>query len=181
MGAGEGITAVTGFELWPLERWLPVVGYEGLYDVSDMGRVRSLPRMGTAGKILSPGDVGRPGHPRLSVVLHCNGKRHARGVHCLVLEAFVGPCPPGLEGCHYNDIGDDNRLSNLRWDTHSANIFDKVRNGHDYNSRKDRCINGHAFTPENTMYSKQSNGWNDRRSCRKCKRAAWRRWKAKTA
>jgi hypothetical protein len=49
-------------------------------------------------------------------------------VHLLVLEAFVGPRPPGLEGCHANDIKADNRLVNLRWDTRKSNTRDKVRN-----------------------------------------------------
>jgi hypothetical protein len=52
-----------------------------------------------------------------------------RFLHRLVLEAFVGPCPPGCVGCHANDDPSDNRLENLRWDTHKANSADAVRNG----------------------------------------------------
>lgn len=50
-------------------------------------------------------------------------------VHRLVLEAFVGPCPDGLEGCHGNGIPDDNRLDNLRWDTHESNMADRDQTG----------------------------------------------------
>lgn len=47
----------------------------------------------------------------------------------LVLEVFVGPCPPGMESCHDNGIRTDNRKSNLRWDTHQANMDDRERHG----------------------------------------------------
>jgi hypothetical protein len=50
-------------------------------------------------------------------------------VHRLVLEAFVGPCPPGMEGCHNNGDTFDNRLENLRWDTRVANHGDKRSHG----------------------------------------------------
>src|SRR5262245_50618733 len=50
-------------------------------------------------------------------------------VHRLVLLAFVGPCPGGMECCHANDDRQDNRLSNLRWDTRGNNISDAIRNG----------------------------------------------------
>ncbi len=51
------------------------------------------------------------------------------GIHRLVLMAFVGPCPNGMECCHYNDIADDNRLDNLRWDTRKNNHVDMIRHG----------------------------------------------------
>jgi hypothetical protein len=51
------------------------------------------------------------------------------GVHRLVLEAFVGPCPAGMEACHNNGVRTDNRLENLRWDTRSANCRDRIRHG----------------------------------------------------
>lgn len=49
------------------------------------------------------------------------------GIHRLVLLAFVGPCPEGTEACHENGDGSDNRLENLRWDTHAANVQDAVK------------------------------------------------------
>jgi hypothetical protein len=48
-------------------------------------------------------------------------------IHRLVLEAFVGPCPPGMEGCHLDDDPENNRLDNLRWDTPEANREDATR------------------------------------------------------
>lgn len=50
-------------------------------------------------------------------------------VHRLVLLAFVGPCPPGMECCHENGVRTDCRLSNLRWDTPTANNRDRARHG----------------------------------------------------
>lgn len=96
------------------ERWLPVVDYEDFYEVSDHGKVKTL----RSGKILA----GRSIKGYIWVALYCDGKRRDRAVHILMLEAFVGPCPPGHESFHVNDVQWDNRIINLRWDTHSANV-----------------------------------------------------------
>ena len=56
----------------------------------------------------------------------CLGKKMFL-VHRLVLLAFVGPCPVGMEGCHFDNDATNNRLSNLRWDTLSNNQKDRVR------------------------------------------------------
>lgn len=113
------------------ERWLAVRGFEGLYEVSDLGRVRSLDRVVANGSrwpgrlcSLTPHGAGY----RI-VGLSKDGKSHAILVHRIVLEAFVGPCPPGMQGAHGNGIRDDNRLTNLRWDTISGNHADKFRHG----------------------------------------------------
>lgn len=53
----------------------------------------------------------------------------AIGVHRLILEAFCGPCPAGMEACHNNGDRSDNRIDNLRWDTRKANHQDKHRHG----------------------------------------------------
>lgn len=64
-----------------------------------------------------------------SVVLCRNGIHKTRTVHTLVLEAFIGPKPKGMEACHCNGNRADNRLSNLRWDTPAANNQDKIAHG----------------------------------------------------
>lgn len=170
----------------PGENWLPVVGYEGRYEISDQGRVWSVPRttVNSDGRTNTvPGGILRPmanafGHMRCSLVGQ-DGKVKSAKVHRLVLEAFVGPCPAGQEACHYNDVPDDNRLENLRWDTPSANKYDCVRNGHHKEARKTHCKNGHAFTPENTKIGKQHRSGRPRRDCRECHRASARRAKAR--
>jgi hypothetical protein len=52
-----------------------------------------------------------------------------RLVHRLVLEAFVGPCPDGMECCHDDGNPSNNRLDNLRWDTKRNNQNDRLRHG----------------------------------------------------
>lgn len=108
----------------PPERWLPVVGFEGFYDVSDLGRVYSHHGRG---RILKP---GRDGYGHLMVFLSGRGLPSARKVHRLVLEAFVGPRPEGQEGCHGPGGKTDNRLMNLYWGSHHVNMgADRVRDG----------------------------------------------------
>lgn len=62
-------------------------------------------------------------------MMRLDGKAVRKLVHHIVLEAFIGPRPDGMVGCHANDIGDDNRLENLRWDLPSANYRDRDNNG----------------------------------------------------
>ncbi len=67
------------------------------------------------------------GHGYPHVILRLNGQGVTRQVHRLVLEAFVGPCPPGMECCHFPDQDPtNNRLENLRWDTKSKNIRERI-------------------------------------------------------
>lgn len=108
------------------EEWRPVVGFEGLYEVSDQGRVRSAPRPKTRGGLLRPGGH-RSGH--LHVVLSRAGRVCTRQVHRLVLEAFTGPCPEGQECRHLNGDPADNRHVNLCWGTRSENVQDMIRHG----------------------------------------------------
>lgn len=62
------------------------------------------------------------GYKRISITVR--GKSKTYKSHRLTLEAFVGPCPSGMEACHRNGIRADNRISNLRWDTQRANAAD---------------------------------------------------------
>lgn len=75
--------------------------------------------------------VNRHGQLRVSLKAVVNGVPTTRGrfVSRLVLLAFVGPCPHGMEACHEDGNALDCRISNLRWDTHSNNIADKKRHG----------------------------------------------------
>lgn len=123
----------------PNEIWKPVVNAEGLYEVSSRGRVRSIPRVvytrasekrpsfarRRRGVMLRPSASKSGGH--LRVILWVRGEPISAQVHVLVLEAFVGPCPGGMECCHNNGNPKDNRIENLRWDTHKANMADRVK------------------------------------------------------
>lgn len=158
------------------EIWKPVPGYEGWYEVSDEGRVRARERRiwhtanrwGKGFWRTMPERAVKPVLTRryYRVTLQRAGKPRQFAVHRLVLSAFIGPCPPGLEGCHADDDPSNNRLSNLRWDTTSANVLDQVRNGNHGNARKTHCKRDHEFTDENTYH------YLGQRHCRTCRREA---------
>ena len=105
----------------PEERWLPVVGHEGLYEVSDLGNVRSVRRTTNSrvGLVLKT-NLNSWGY--LQVHLSRKGRVSWSTVHRLVLAAFVGPPAAGEQGNHMNGIKTDNRLTNLEWATPSENI-----------------------------------------------------------
>jgi len=107
------------------EVWKPVPGWEGVYEVSNHGRIKSLPRHRVlAARILSQ---CRTPKGYVQVNLRCAGRVRHREVHRLVLEAFVGPCPEGMQCCHNDGDPSNNRLENLRWDTPQANSRDQYR------------------------------------------------------
>lgn len=117
-----------------VENWRPVAGFEGQYEVSDWGRVRSLlsntrfPRL--VPKILKPYPrfQPRPGGRLRAMSVTTGRKRPA--VHILVLEAFVGPRPHRkFDGCHWDGDPSNNRLENLRWGTKRSNVADSIRHG----------------------------------------------------
>lgn len=126
------------------EEWKAVKGFP-LYEVSNLGRVKSLQRIygRTAhhGAIQSVvwkeriinGWLRRPrkdhSYSSVYVALRENGNTHQIKVAHLVLEAFVGPRPEGTEACHNDDNPRSNILSNLRWGTHKSNVADMWRNG----------------------------------------------------
>jgi hypothetical protein len=110
------------------EIWKSVVGYEGVYEVSSLGKVRSIRRLvwrpgKYAGYITVRGGIvryRRGGYP--SVSLCKEGKSKDVPISRLVLEAFVGPCPDGMEACHFPDRDpENNRLDNLSWGTRKEN------------------------------------------------------------
>lgn len=94
------------------ENWKSITGFEGRYEVSDLGRVRSLNylRSGKV-KVLSTLDNGI-GY--LFVILSKNGKKKNFYVHRLTYEAFYGTIPPGMTIDHINGDKQDNRLENLQ-------------------------------------------------------------------
>lgn len=118
------------------EEWRPVVGYEGRYEVSSRGRVRSLPKetpnpltggiSRRSGKILSAAKHWKSGRYHLSLSLKGTAKNW--DVHQLVARAFIGPPPDGKHVCHRDDNPERNFPSNLYYGTPKQNGRDKVRN-----------------------------------------------------
>jgi hypothetical protein len=112
------------------ETWKPVSGYDGLYEVSNLGRVRSYQNFGW----------GRKENPKLislytskrGYVQAClcrNNKSIQKDVHRLVAEAFLTEPASGMQIDHINGIKSDNRLSNLEWVTPQENSLRAVAIG----------------------------------------------------
>jgi hypothetical protein len=119
----------------PHEVWRPVPGFVGLYEVSDLGRVRSLDRVVVRsdgrprrfkGVVMAPHSM-RTGY--LQVSLGCAGARTCAYVHRLVAAAFIGSCPAGMEVCHNDGNPANNCVENLRYDTAANNHADKLAHG----------------------------------------------------
>ena len=72
----------------------------------------------------------------VKVGLRKDGRYAVIEAHALILRAFIGPCPPGMEACHENGVKWENRLENLRWDTHANNQRDNARLGVATNRRR---------------------------------------------
>lgn len=155
------------------ERWLPVVGFEGLYEVSSRGRVRSLDRARTIhtrwggttirrdqGKLLAPG-LRTGGY--LTVTLYRDGVGRTQDVHILVAKAFHGPCP-GKYALHRNDIPTENHEENLYWGTPKQNSQDCIANGHHPNMNKKTCKYNHRLWGANLITRSDRK----ERRCRAC-------------
>jgi hypothetical protein len=120
-----------------MEEWRPIKGYKGKYEISSLGRVRSLGRWQKFGVgrffvkehfvALLPNKGGY-----LVAALWKNGKQKGRPVHQLVLEAWVGKRPKEKVACHNDGSRVNNTPDNLRWDTYKANSNDIDKHGTRY-------------------------------------------------
>lgn len=151
------------------ERWAKIPEHPG-YEASTHGRIRNIRRRGAA---LKPRPIPS-GYQRVSL-----GARRDDYIHRLVLFAFVGPCPKGMQCAHEDGNNSNNRLDNLSWKTPSANGLDKRRHGTALlGSRNpswagEACHKGHSFTPKNTRTQKR--GGATIRVCRACAKESMRR------
>lgn len=158
------------------ERWLSIPGYEGLYEVSDLGRVRSVDhvklipasRRSAAylrthrGRLLAR-KFDRNGYP--IVDLCQDGVVRRFGNHQLVLVAFVGPRPAGMVSRHLNGDRTDPRLVNLAYGTYAENSADMRLHGTVYQLHKTKCPSGHKYAGAN-LYITPAGA----RGCRACRR-----------
>lgn len=112
------------------EVWKSVVDSDA-YEVSSLGRIRSLSRvivrkdgkrLPLAGKVLSPA-ANSGGYMTAEI------DEHSRSIHRLVAESFIGPCPGGMEVNHRDGVKANNVPSNLEYTTHSQNIQHAYANG----------------------------------------------------
>lgn len=160
------------------EEWRDIPGYEGYYQASTLGRIRSVDRILTkpspgGGEMSYPmrGRVLRQtrcGSGYLKVNLSRDGEKANAMVHTLVALTFIGSRPPGMEVCHGPGGMDDCSLANLRYDTHGENELDKRRHG----GRSESCGRGHLLIDANLTHPR---GSRSRRQCRACSCAVmWR-------
>lgn len=127
-------TSLKQLSLFEIEQWRPVVGYEGVYAVSDHGRVMRLAGSERVkeNRIVKQGNNGR-GY--MFVRLWAGNKQEHRYVHRLVMQSFVSECPKGITVNHIDGNKANNHLNNLEYATHSENIQHAYDHGLNYGVR----------------------------------------------
>lgn len=166
------------------EEWRPVVGWEGLYEVSSEGRVRSLDRntpnaiTGGTNRIKGRVLVGRINRGGYRQFTFCVKQQNTTvRAHQMVARAFI-PNPDNHPLVLHGPGGKlDNSVGNLRWGTQSDNMLDKRRDGTDHGLNKTHCPQGHEYTVENTRMDAGA------RKCRECIRVRSREryWKLRNS
>lgn len=155
------------------ERWAAVPGYEGSYEVSDQGRVRSLPRVNSVGRAVK-GRILKPGIDSGGYHLYTlwsEGRGKSFRAHGLVMAVFVGPRPDGLEVRHLDGDPANPQLTNLAYGTPSENQRDKIEHGTHQQARKTHCPQGHPYEGDNLSTLLRKDG-RVNRICLACKREA---------
>lgn len=107
--------------------WRAIPGYEGLYEASEYGEVRSLKRHSTSGKVLKPYCNPRNGYMYVSLSKH--NKAITKRVHGLVAAAFFGIRPEGLQVNHIDGDKTNNAIGNLEYCTQSENMTHAFQTG----------------------------------------------------
>ena len=156
-----------------VEKWLPVVGFDGFYEVSSHGRVRSVERTVIRSNGRSHHVAARvralktdpKGYRHVTLVR--DNKMYSRTVHGLVLEAFIGPRPLRALACHWDRNPSNNHVENLRWGTDSDNQQDSLRHGTHAMTNRTNCKRGHPLAEPNLAPNKAG-----RRVCLACRREA---------
>ena len=163
------------------EEWKPVVGWEGLYEVSSHGRVRSLDRVVNSrggftrtvrGAALHP-YIDLDGYPCVTLSITEAGSRTKKNykVSRLVGEAHLPQCrtESRYNVLHWDDDKTNNHRGNLRWGSRRDNSQDIIRNGNNPKLNRTQCKRGHDYT-ENNTYLRPSGS----RECRECMRTVRR-------
>lgn len=157
-----------------MEKWKDIEGYEGYYQVSNRGRVRSVDRIvrhskggpyKLKGRILRPRPVDKYGH--VQVFLCKNGLQRSAYIHRLVLAAFVCPCPAGKECLHGAAGISDNSIGNLKWGSRSENQLDKNRRDRTGNGVPVVCSDGRKFI--NISVAAEKTGCDASNICKCCR------------
>ena len=166
------------------EEWRDIPGYEGYYQASSLGRIRSLDHYTTQmhpsgkgmmtrihrGRVLK---VKRFEGERYRVYLCVDGIRKAKGVAVLVALAFHGvPLPNKSYALHRDGDMYNNVPENLYWGDQAENIQDTLRHGHHRGKNKTHCPHGHELSGHNLEWNTTLGS----RYCKACRKAnAWQR------
>jgi hypothetical protein len=164
------------------EEWRPVPDYEGFYEVSNLGRLRSLTRtvrrsqntMRTLpGRLLAP-KISNHGY-RLATLSREATERTVT-LHSLVAAAFIGPRPDGQHVRHLDGDKLNNRASNLAYGTALENAADTRRHGAHSNTKRTHCARGHDLNDPNNHIPSYTT-----RRCRACHNERSRRYRRTAA
>jgi hypothetical protein len=142
------------------ELWHEIPGYEGLYEVSNQGNVRSLDRIihtsKGSRKYKSKLLTGTPTGPRGYLAVRLSWpKRQKFYIHVLVATVFHGARPKDMDCCHCNGNLLDNRASNLRWDTRLGNMLDTKNHGTIAKGERQGCS---KITEQNVLEIRAATG-----------------------
>ena len=120
------------------ERWAPVLGWEGVYEASTMGRIKRIARARGA----TPGSVTTGYHERngyVKVSLYKDGIEFRTWLHRIIAMAFLGPIPEGHEVNHKDSDPSNDTIDNLEYVTHRQNLIHAVDRGRTLTG--ERCYN----------------------------------------
>ena len=168
------------------EIWKDVLGYEGLYQVSNLGRVKSLPKYDRLGRFHTERIKSQVnnGNGYLVVNLKHNGKQQMRSVHRLVADAFMNNTNNYTDINHIDGNKQNNHLENLEFCTRSSNMLHAVKLGlhTDFGKRKVQCVEtGTIFDSIKSAEewvgvkgSRLSNVCLSKRGCKTCGGYHWR-------
>ena len=138
-GKNSPVIGDNGLETLPGERWKPIEGYEGYYEISSRGRVKSLERFCCNPAVLGSGNY-RKVHERIRTpnvmkgyyctALIKDGNKKVFRIHRMVAEHFIGKCPSDVHQVnHINGDKSDNRVENLEWVTPAENTAHAFEHG----------------------------------------------------
>lgn len=160
------------------EAWKPIPNWEGYYEVSNQGNVRSVDRVIIHPTFNAPTRIKgvrlkKFANDKGYLCFHAsrNGKYRRVWIHRAVLEAFVELKPAGAVCMHLNNDPADNRLENLRWGTQQENIRQCVEDGRQVNAKKTHCPRGHKLVEPNLVPYHLKRG---KRACYSCNWASQR-------
>lgn len=153
-----------------MSEWVSLNGWEGAYEVSPRGYIRTVERTRSNGRryksqLLKPA-ISPAGYEVVS--LQFNGTRKGYLLHRLMLDTFNGPHPADKPyGLHSDGNPRNNHLENLRWGSNSENVQDAIKHGRNHNLNTTHCPEGHPYSTGNT--GEAATPYGTKRYCKSCK------------